>query len=149
MGEGEEGEEKFVDPLRDYADFVLMRDQVRFLRTLPRRELRQLMREVPAGGSFAAILRNVIAVLALDRQQLVVTPELAKQFQQECFADGRMVQEVREKVLDLAGQHLAAAVGGEAVRGRLGAAVVAEIEELEKASGGDLGELLLVSYEEE
>lgn len=145
MGRTETGEQQFVDPLRDYEVFARMRDEVRFLQTLPRKALRTLMREVPAGGSFVAILRNVIAALALDRQELVLEREMAEQFQRDCFADGRMVRQVREKVLDLAGQHLAGSLADEALRERMRVALVGEIGELERASASDLGDLLLVA----
>jgi hypothetical protein len=144
MGEGETGQEQLIDPLRDYAAFVDLRDQVRFVQTLPRQELRKLLRQVPRGGSFAAILRNLIAALALDQQALVATPESVEQFQRQCFVDGRMVQEVREKVLDLAGQHLTGAVADAEMRQRIGAAIAAQIGELERASTAHIGDLTVV-----
>lgn len=149
MGEGETGEAQFVDPLQDYAVFVELRDQVRFVQTLPPQKLRKLLRQVPRGGSFAAILCNLIAALALDQQALVATPESVEQFQRQCFVDGRMVQEVREKVLDLAGQHLTGALADEEMRQRMGAAIAAQIGELERASAADIGTLLLVYHKAE
>ena len=124
-----EGEAEPVDPREEYPVFAELREQLAFLRSLPRGALDALRAAAPEGGTFDQVLRHLVLALALDRTELVPQPSDAARFQ-VCFAEGQMLPEVQQKVLRLLDDHLEKSLADPDARARLRSRAEDEIARL-------------------
>lgn len=116
--------------------------KVAFVRSLPKPSVAALLGQV--GVDFAGVLHRVVLALALGRAELVANEAHVARFRAECFAEGRLLPQVRRQVLEQVAGHLENEVEAPAVRAKIANEVGAEIEALERAStAGDLDVLLL------
>ena len=143
-GRSPEGEEELVDPRTDYPVFAELVEQVSFLRSLPRGSLGGLLAAAPEGGSFGQVLRHVVLALALERQVLIPDAGALARFQ-DCFADGQMLPETKQRVRALLGAHLEKSLADPAARTRVLAEADSEIALLEEMSEEGLEELFALA----
>lgn len=143
-----EGEAVPVDPQEDYAAFEEIRGRMDFLRSLPRKPLRQLLTEEPKGETFGSVLRRLILTVATDQESLAIDDERVLRFQKNGFAGGRMRPEMRNKILEQIAAHLQNALKDEGMRALILEEVREEIARLEDFSEEGLEEWFRPSGEE-
>ena len=128
-----------VDPLKDYAAFREVRARLAFLRPLSEEMLQQLLGATDDAAGFEDLLRNLILSLALNLKTLLPGRTQVEAFRTHCFEEGKMLPEVREKILYLVGRQLEAEVEDRAQRQAIRREVEAEMELLEQVSSEPMG----------
>lgn len=139
-----EEEDQLVDPRTDYGLFLQTEARMDFLNSIPNEALNQVQQVVSDGRSFDGLLRNLILALAIDSEKLLPTSGDIARFGQDCFAEGQMQPEVREKVLHLMDRQLEASVADGPYRVAIRNAVEEEIAFLEEEDGEDFSGYFLL-----
>lgn len=141
--QGHHGKEEWIDLRQEYLAFQDLESRLRFLGSLPGESLDGLLQAAPEGGNFAEVLRQLILVLALDLERLAVKRRDVRRFQRAYFSGGKMLPQVRQKVLGLIAGHLEKTLTEVEGRAAIQRETEVQIELLERASQGDLESLFI------
>lgn len=133
-----EEEDQLVDARSDYGVFLRTQARLDFLNSIPNEALEQVQQMVTEGRSFDGLLHNLILALSLDVESLMPSAEEIALFGQTCFEDGKMKQDIRDKVLHLMDRQLEASVLDGVYRAEIRAAIEEEIDFFEQVLGADL-----------
>lgn len=144
----EDDEVALVDPLKDVERFRLLRSRAEFLVALPEALLQELDDAAGDEGAWDAFLRNLVLALALDLETLVPESGDVARFESDCFEDGAMRDEVREKVVGQVAERLNALDFDPETAAVLREDVENEIVRLESAAGIGMEGFFLMADDE-
>jgi len=101
-----EGREVLVAPDEEWEAFRWVDHCVRFLGSLPKADIAQLVERAAEGADFSRILANLTLGLAIGADRLILTLEDIRRFQAECVRDGALSSTVAPRVRMLVRGHL-------------------------------------------
>jgi predicted hydrolase (HD superfamily) len=104
----------------------------------------QLLAAEPEGCTFEGLLRRLILAVGVGREELCVDQETVRRFQKQCFARGRMVEPVRQAVMEQVGAHLEKTLENEETRRLIAEEMREEIGRLEACCRDGLERLFLL-----
>ncbi len=141
-GTDDEGKTVAIDLTTDAATLREWEGKVAFLRSLPERSVKALLKRVEV--DFSGVVHRVILALALGRMGLVADRELVGRFRDECCEQDTIRADLRQQVLEQVTAHLDHALQDAEVRALIAGEFREGLELIERAAAGNyLDELFL------